>query len=149
MRSIRTRVIIHAPVDLVWRLLTDLPGHNRWNPFLTHVRGTARLGDSVDFKIHLPGAWTTPTRVTILRADPERGLTWRGHFLNIPGLVDGEHTLRLTPAGPGTTVVDHDEDFRGILLPFFFGWFTTHFIGKGIGLMNAALKKEAERLALQ
>lgn len=146
MRSVRTAITIDAPIHIVWRVLLDVPGYNRWNPFLTYLKGSVREGDPLEFKIHLPGAWSTKARTRVLKIDPEREFAWLGHFLNVPGLIDGNHRFRLSALGPSKTEVSHEEDFRGVLLPLF-GWFTTTYIRRGMLAMDPRLKEEAESLA--
>jgi hypothetical protein len=146
MRSVRTEIAIQAPVDVVWRVLIDVPGYNRWNPFLTYLGGAVQKGADLEFKISLPGAWSTKARTRVLTIDPLREFAWLGHFLNTPGLIDGHHRFRLAARGPSETTVSHEEDFRGALLPFL-GWFTTTYIRRGMLAMDPRLKREAERLA--
>ena len=52
-RSIRTEIVIQAPAEAVWAVLTDFPSHPAWDPFLTRIEG-APLWDSVS-----PCAFTT------------------------------------------------------------------------------------------
>jgi hypothetical protein len=99
MKIIRTEIEINAPLSLVWQLVVDLAGYNVWNPFLTYVRGEAKEGASVEFHVNLPGAQTTPTRVRISQILPGSKIVWVGHFLNIPGLIDGEHGLEFIQLG--------------------------------------------------
>jgi choline dehydrogenase-like flavoprotein len=145
MKIIRTEIEINAPLSLVWQLVVDLAGYNVWNPFLTYVRGEAKEGASVEFHVNLPGAQTTPTRVRISQILPGSKIVWVGHFLNIPGLIDGEHGLEFIQLGPAQTKVIHWENFRGWLLPLL-GSFTAHHVLRGMEIMNPALKWRAEHL---
>ena len=36
--------LIDAPAEVVWQLLSDLPGFASWNPFIREARGTAQVG---------------------------------------------------------------------------------------------------------
>ncbi len=130
--DIETESLIDAPRSTIWSVLIDVPGYNGWNPFLKHAGGGVAVGEVLRLDVHLPGAWVTPTKVRIMTVDPERELTWLGHFLNIPGLIDGYHSLQLFDEGHGQTKLVHKEHFEGFLLPIFFSWFTRKKIRQGM-----------------
>lgn len=149
MRDVYTELVIDAPRSAVWRVLIDIPGYNRWNPFITYRGGDVKEGERLKLDVSLPGAWVTPTEVRVTQIDPERELSWVGHFLNIPGLIDGFHTLQLLDLGSEQTKLIHKEQFKGFLLPFFFGWFTVKKIKQGMDLMNPALKRVVENPSIE
>ncbi len=146
MREVYTEIIINAPRSAVWRVLADIPGYNRWNPFLTYGGGEVKEGETLKLNVRLPGAWVTPTQVRVLTVTPEQELAWLGHFLNIPRLIDGYHSFQLIKQGEDQTKLVHKEHFEGFLLPFFFGWFTERKIKQGMERMNPALKRTVENL---
>lgn len=146
MRNVCTEILINAPRSAVWRVLVDVPGYNRWNPFLTYRGGEVKEGATLLLDVHLPGAWVTPTQVRVLTVNPEQELVWLGHFLNIPHLIDGYHSFQLMKHGEDQTKMVQKEHFEGFLLPFFLGWFTEIKIKKGMERMNPALKRVVENL---
>jgi hypothetical protein len=115
MREIVTEQMLPAPPDIVWKVLTDLPGHSSWNPFITTAGGTVRTGESLDLTISPPGGKPMRFRPRVLVADPGRELRWLGRVL-LPGIFDGEHYFRLEQQGAGTRLV-HGEHFSGLLVP--------------------------------
>lgn len=58
-----------------------------------------------------------------------------------PGIIGGEHTFALSPAGGGTRLVQ-SESFRGLLVPFSGQVFAR--AEAGFRLLNEALKQRAE-----
>jgi hypothetical protein len=56
----------------------------------------------------------------VLPAEQERELRWLGRVF-LPRLFDGEHFFLIVPAGEGKTIFWHSEQFRGILVPVFWG----------------------------
>lgn len=145
MRVITTEIRINAPLSVVWETIFNVSGYNDWNPFVTYVSGEAKEGADLEFKVHLPGAHTTATRVRVLKIVPEREFVWLGHLLNITGIVDGEHSFELFSIGPALTKVVHNERFEGKLLPIL-GAFVVSRVGHGLRMLNAALKWRAERV---
>jgi len=78
---------------------------------------------------------------TVREVAPNRELRWLGRFL-IPGLFDGEHTLRVEPRNGGSRFIQ-SEKFNGLFVPLLGGSLAkTH---EGFRRMNAALKERAER----
>jgi hypothetical protein len=77
----------------------------------------------------------------VLAVNPERELRWLGRFI-VPGLVDGEHSLRIEPLADGRSRFTQTERFSGLLVrPL------KSMLGKtelGFEQMNAALKTTAE-----
>jgi hypothetical protein len=54
-KVITSHVTIDAPVDAVWRTLTDLAAYSQWNPFITSAAGTVRRGERLNLTIQPPG----------------------------------------------------------------------------------------------
>jgi hypothetical protein len=65
--------------------------------------------------------------------------------VGVPGLADAEHTFTLEPRASGTRVV-HQEDFRGVLVPFLAASLDRSTLPAFVA-MNEALKSRAERAA--
>jgi hypothetical protein len=76
-----------------------------------------------------------------MAAERERLLRWLGR-LGLPGLLDGEHSFRLDPAGEGRTRFVQSERFTGLLVRFFGK--TLAQTERGFAQMNEALKRRAE-----
>ncbi|WP_394614195.1 SRPBCC domain-containing protein [Lentzea sp. JNUCC 0626] len=38
MNEVRTELVIPAPIDVVWRVLTDFAGYARWNPVMEYTQ---------------------------------------------------------------------------------------------------------------
>lgn len=47
MKIFRTRIIINAPADTVWRALTDLEAHTQFDPSCTKIEGKLIVGERV------------------------------------------------------------------------------------------------------
>ena len=131
MKRIETSIDIDAPSTAVWDALTDFAAYPEWNPFMT-VEGTAREGDRLRVRLTPPGVRATAFRPTVLVAEANRELTWRGRVL-LPGLYDGEHSFTLEEREDGTTYLVHAETFTG-----------RPAIERGFWQMNGALKERAE-----
>jgi hypothetical protein len=76
--------------------------------------------------------------------DVPRRLRWRG-TVGVPGLMDAEHTFTLEPRGSGTRLV-HQEDFRGVLVPFLAASLDRNTLPAFVA-MNEALRSRVEHAA--
>ena len=140
-RSISTEIMIAAPAERVWEVLTDFALYPEWNPFIITAEGDPRVGQRLIATFRPPGGSTQTFRPIVLRAEPPLALVWRGS-LPIPGLFAGEHSFLLTPEGTRTRF-RNEETFFGLLPPFFGKLLRQS--EEGFRLMNAALKDRAER----
>jgi hypothetical protein len=115
MRTMSAAIDIRArPMD-VWAVLTDLGSYPQWNPLFREASGEVAVGKTVMLRsVHPAGGRIMTVRATILAAEPGSELRWTS---GLTGIIGGEHSFVLTPAGDGTRVVQ-SESFRGLLVPF-------------------------------
>lgn len=142
--AIATHVDIAAPPATVWAVLTDLPRHAEWNPFIRSISGELRPGSRLAVHVAPPGKPGMRFRPTVLVATPERELRWIGR-VGLRGVFDGEHWFRLEPTGPAACRFHHGETFSGLLVPLF-GKGLPETTAEGFRRMNEALKVRAEAM---
>jgi hypothetical protein len=139
-RELRTEIEIAAPAGRVWQILTDFDAYPEWNPFMKSVRGRPERSSKLEVRIEPPGGRAMTFKPTVLEAEPERELRWLGRVL-LPGIFDGEHSLRIEPADGRVRFVQ-SERFNGLLVPLFGK--TLEQTRQGFVQMNEALKRRAE-----
>ena len=115
--DILTTIAIDAPPAAVWSVLTDTDAYPVWNPMIAGLKGQLRKGAVIE-NIEGYGADRTIIWPTVLAADPDRELRWRGYLWGVPGLFVGEHYFLLRPAARGT-LFTQGEHFTGALLWLF------------------------------
>jgi hypothetical protein len=112
---VRCDVIIDAPIDHVWAILTDLAAYHSWHPSTRLVQPEEFSGIGPGASIWLRTNQGLPTelvfQVTVVDVSPPRLLRWEG---GDPAIFFGRHTWTLTPDGARTQVVDQ-EAFSGSL----------------------------------
>ena len=54
MKQIQTEILINAPIEKVWAILTDLHAYAEWNPFIRKIEGNLQLDSqlTVTMKSH-------------------------------------------------------------------------------------------------
>ncbi len=111
--TIRTEIIINAPKEKVWSILTNLEAFETWNPFLVKSKGTVAPGDRLENTMK-NGDSTMTFRPKVLTVKPNEYFDWLGS-LWVRGLFDGNHYFKIEETGPGQVNLIHGENFSGIL----------------------------------
>lgn len=109
--TVFTSIVIEAPIDRVWQVLTDLDGYRMWNSYLIRIEPT---GDARRFLVHqrIEGRADNIVRpVEIVRIEPW-SMQWHGTLGN-PVDLEGEHFFELRLEGADRTTFDHWERFSG------------------------------------
>lgn len=140
--SLHSRIEIAASPARIWEVLTDFEDYRQWNPAIPRAEGEAKPGTMVRVEIRWPGLKPSNYELEIIGVRPERELRWIGHF-GIKGLMDGDHSFIIEPAGQQTNVTQ-TESFSGVLIPLFAPWLMNNVLS-GFDLVNEALKSKAER----
>jgi hypothetical protein len=142
-RELRTEMVIAAPAERVWEILTDFEELPSWNPFIRSASGRIAVGERLDLFLQPPGGRGMRFRPTVMGVTPGRELHWLGHLL-VPGIFDGEHSFRIEPIGRGEVRFIQSECFGGMLLPLFRRMLVRDTL-PGFEAMNRALKERAEK----
>ena len=143
-RTIERSIEIDASPDLVWRVLTDLPSHPDWNPFIREISGDVAIGARLRVHITPPGKRGMTFQPVVTAATPGRELAWLGK-LGVRGIFDGAHRFRIEDLGGGRSRVTQGETFTGVLVPLLGG--SLNATAEGFDQMNQALKARCEDLA--
>lgn len=144
MKELRTQIEIEATPDRVWEIVADFAAYPEWNPFIRTIQGQAAAGSKLEVRIEPPGGRAMTFKPTVLEAAPRRELRWLGRVL-VPGLFDGEHSLRIEPIGDSRVRFVQAERFSGVLVPLFGK--SLEKTQRGFTAMNEALKRRAEATA--
>lgn len=115
MKELRTEIVMRAPPEKVWRMLTDLEKYPEWNPFIHHAMGKAEVGETVDIDFQ-PDSKGLKLHCIVVTAEPNRELRWRYHFI-LPILIRGEHSFTIEPLGEDQVRFIDREVFNGLLVP--------------------------------
>lgn len=140
MRTIETTVVIGAPPQDVWAVITDFGRYEEWNPFILHAEGEAVAGSTLRLHIRPPGGKGMTHQPTVLIAEPPRQLRWLGRVA-VPGLFSACHDFLLEPTAEGTRL-RHREVFTGLLVPFLRR--TLKQTEEGFAALDQALKERVE-----
>lgn len=142
MRTIQTEILIDAPPEAVWSVLTQFETYPAWNPFIVNIQGARTEGGRLDVLLHPPGGSAMNFRPMILRWNKNQELRWKGKLL-VPGLFDGEHYFCIEKSTDGKSRFLHGEKFSGVLVPLLWKSLEPK-TRAGFDAMNRALKTVVE-----
>jgi len=115
MLAFEATTTINAPIETVWRVLTQVDDWTNWEPNVTKVEGTVALGNTVTVHTSFSDR-AFPVKVAELVENKK--MVWAS---GMPlGLFKGARTFTLTPVDGGVMVKTREE-FTGLLLPLFKG----------------------------
>lgn len=141
-KEVRTEIEINASPARVWAILTDFARFPDWNPFVTRVEGVPRAGANLRIEVRLPGSRPLKFKPLVIKAEAERELSWAG---TMPlGAFRGEHFYRIEKISESKVRFIHGEHFSGWMVGIIWRLQGAS-IEAAYELMNAALKKEAEK----
>jgi hypothetical protein len=145
-RTIRSAIEIRAPIDVVWRVLTDFDAYPTWNPHLVKVLGKARIGGRITIHTRPPTGRTVVMRPVIINLTQPHELRWRATFVS-RRLFSGEHGFQLEATAPDRVRFVQDETFSGVLVPVY-SRLRLAATRRGFEKMNEALRERAESEAV-
>ena len=141
-KDIRTEIEINASAEKVWQILSDFESFPKWNPFVVKVLGEPKVDGILKIEVQLPESRKLKFTPKVLKAEPNRELRWVGTLpLNA---FRGEHFYQIESLAENKVRFIHGEHFSGWMVHLIWA-IDGKKIEKGYGLMNEALKKEAEK----
>ncbi|MES2622453.1 MAG: SRPBCC domain-containing protein [Bacteroidota bacterium] len=140
MKNLETEIIINAPAEKVWNILTDFEKFPEWNPLILRIEGKQELGAQLLVELN-NGKGSSVFKPKVVRLEKNKAFEWQG---NLPlGMFTGRHQFRIEKLSDTQVKFIHREDFSGWLSGLIMKQ-----IGegtrKGFIKMNEALKKRAE-----
>jgi len=137
---VRAAVEIDAPIDRIWRILTDIEGYGDWNPFTPQVKTTLAIGDPIHLTVRLVGDFNLEWVETVTRNAPYT-LGWEMK-LGTRTLLHAERLQVLTAIDDRRTHYVTEDCLKGWLRPIvirlFGGAMERGFLDCALGLKNAA-----------
>ncbi len=137
-KSVHHEIIINAPVEQVWQVLTNTEAYPEWNPTLQLAKGEIKEGENVVYKFTQSPDNAYDVPVTVQQIIPNRLLNQKGGY---PFILAYNHKYILESEGTGTKMTIH-EDYSGIGVNF---W-NPKPVEVAYGKLNKALKKRVESL---
>jgi uncharacterized membrane protein len=129
------QIVINAPAEKVWRVLTDVNGWPRWQSSIESAAISGAVERGSTFLWSTGGAHINSK---IALVEPETRIAWTGSAMNAQAV----HVWRLVRLPGNKTRVETDESMSGILLTLFY---SSRQLQESDQLWLERLKQEAER----
>ena len=140
---VHTEIVIAAPPETVWAVITEFNDYPDWNPLMIEVAGEPRLGSRLDWSSQINGA-VRQYNGKVVRADRPGELAWTGPVARFPRtLFWGHHRLILERTADGGTRFVNSERFGG-LATILLARFLRRDVGAAYAVMNDAVRRRAE-----
>jgi hypothetical protein len=140
-KEIEKSIVIDAPAEKVWDILTDFGNWEAWNSFIVKSEGEPVVGSTLTNTFNNKGKHMV-FKPTILKVEDNRELVWRGSLM-IPGLFDGTHRFSIENLSSGQVRFTNYESFSGLLSGLILGKIYDD-TAANFEKMNAELKARAE-----
>jgi demethylmenaquinone methyltransferase / 2-methoxy-6-polyprenyl-1,4-benzoquinol methylase len=143
MRTIAAEVVVDAPPERIWSVLTDFAAYPEWNPFMFSVEGAPEAGAHLRITMQRRGGMVLRFGARVSVSDPPRELAWRGEGLkgHLLGLVRGERRVVIDPIANDRSRLSMCTTFSGLLTPLM-GWVERY--REAFTEMEVALKARVE-----
>lgn len=147
MNGIRTEIVLDAPAERIWELVTDCELYSRWNPLFVKGTGSMQTGAQLELVVQLPGMGPFIVTPTVLVAEPRSGFRWQ-HTVVGKGLFRWRYGIDLEVDAPNRLKVVQQSAFGGILGPVFNLAFKKE-VANGLKAMNDAVRRWGEKGHIQ
>jgi uncharacterized protein YndB with AHSA1/START domain len=67
---------IHAPIEVVWSVLTDHEAYPEWNPFVVGIRSSLVVGEPIRMRVRIVPPIVQPQRETVFECVPPERLVY-------------------------------------------------------------------------
>ena len=142
MRELKAEIQISAPIDMVWKVVTDFDHWKDWNPMVNQASGSASVRSKLS--ITMRGADSQDAmkyQPIILEVNPPKSFRWRATMMS--GVMFTNDRVFELKEQNGGTVFTNKEEFRGLMVPLFWNKMN-QFVVPMLEKMNTALKNKME-----
>lgn len=114
-KSVRSEIVIDAPVEKVWAVIADTASYSEWNPTMQLQSGTVAEGNKVAYQFTDANGAQSKITATVKEKMPNQVLYQSG---GLPTIITYDNYWRLEPMGDGKTKVSITENYSGVYVWF-------------------------------
>lgn len=141
MKELKTEIVLNAPVNKIWNVLTDFEAYTEWNPFIISSKGEAKEGTRLTNTM-LNNGKEMVFKPIVTKVERDKHFEWLGSAMG--GLFKGRHYFILEDLGNNTTKLIHGEQFTGLLSNLVIRMIGEETL-RNFQRMNKALQEEVEQ----
>jgi len=123
--TITSEIIIHAPIEKVWQVMTNIEKYPEWNSFVRKVYSPVAVpvvGTPITLDVHFYNGMRVKSKelVSLFEAPTEKAGVWTAEwkydfvgFVHLIGMSRGSRSQQLRQLPDGSTHYSSSETFRG------------------------------------
>jgi hypothetical protein len=114
--KIEHRIGIQAPAEVIWSILSDIPGWREWNPIYPKAEGALRIGSVLTLEFAAPGQPPQTIQPQVVDWVPNEQIIWR--MTSHLGLLRRLRYLEIEALSPQSCIFSNGEIFEGPMRRF-------------------------------
>lgn len=135
-------VLINAPAETVWAVLTDFGSYPDWNPFTVRAESSLEIGEPVD--LYIPRGKSLMKQSFVLEVlDPPREIAWRLPKMLHKAVFNAYRTQKVMPVDAERCTYQTSDTFDGWIAGKLYSS-QGDWVRKNFNKLAAALKERSE-----
>ncbi len=137
-------VLISAPAQTVWQVLTDFDSYPDWNPFTVRAESTLEIGSAVD--LYIPRGQKMMKQSFVLEVfDPPNEIAWRLPKMLHKAIFNAYRTQKVVPVDNESCTYTTADTFDGWIAAKLYRS-QSDWVLKNFNKLADALKRRSEAL---
>lgn len=136
------KVLIPAPIEKVWYVLTDLASYPKWNPFTTRVETTFVVDEPAVLYVTMNEHQRRIQREVVTVFEPSHAFAWAS-IMGSPFILKANRWQIVEAVDAQRTHYQTYETFDGLLVPLIMALYRKD-IQRGFEAVGQALKQYVE-----
>ncbi|MFI4935840.1 MAG: SRPBCC family protein [Caulobacterales bacterium] len=112
--KIEHRIGVQTPPEVIWEIVSDIPGWSAWNPLYPKAEGAVRIDTVLTLELALPGQAPRIIRPKIVDWTPNEQILWRLNLLG--GLIRSVRYIEIEKLTETGCIFSNGEMFEGPLM---------------------------------
>lgn len=112
--KIEHRIGVQTPPDVIWEIVSDLPGWSAWNPLYPKAEGQIAFGAVLTLELALPGRPPRTIRPTVRDWTPNEQIIWTLSMFG--GLIRTTRYIEIEALSETGCIFSNGEIFEGPLV---------------------------------
>jgi hypothetical protein len=115
--KIEHRIGVRASADVIWEVISDIPGWAAWNPIYPKAAGEVQFGAKLSLEQALPGQPPKLIEPTVFDWTPYEQILWK--LSQYGGLLRSTRYIEIESLGPANCIFSNGEIVEGFLRRYF------------------------------
>jgi hypothetical protein len=140
---IEHRIGVQTPPEVIWGMISDIPGWSAWNPLYPKASGEVQFGAPLTLEVALPGEAPRTIRPIVRDWTPNEQIIWTLSLMG--GMLRSTRYIEIEKLSETGCIFSNGEIFEGPLMRFI-GKRQRRAIKAGFTAFGEAVRERAEAL---